>query len=90
MEQQVPVHIARERNKVLRDFIAEKKQAFMKSLVGSEVEAVTLTNHDEHNTEALTDNYQKMHLSGQYESNRLVRARVTGIEGDALVASTVS
>jgi threonylcarbamoyladenosine tRNA methylthiotransferase MtaB len=90
MEQQVPVHIARERNKVLRDLIAEKKQAFMQSLVGSEIEAVTLTNRDEQYTEALTDNYQKLKIKGQHESNQLVRTRVTGVKGDALFASAIS
>ncbi len=31
MPNQVPIHIARERNKILRDLAAEKKQAFMRT-----------------------------------------------------------
>jgi threonylcarbamoyladenosine tRNA methylthiotransferase MtaB len=87
MEHQVPVHIARERNKVLRDLIAEKKQAFMQSFVGSEVEAVTLTNRDEQHTEALTDNYQKLKIAGQHESNQLVRAHVESLAEDELIGT---
>ena len=87
MAEQVPVQMARERNKVLRELIAKKKRSFMESLVGGEVEAVTLTVQHEHSTEALTDNYQKMKLVGRHSSNRLVRARVTGIEGDGLLGN---
>ena len=90
MAEQVPVHTARERNKVLRDLIAQKKQTFMQSLVGCELEAVTLTGHSGEHTEALTDNYQKLKLAGQHPSNRLVRARVEAVDGDALLGRTLS
>ena len=36
MPDQVPVHIARERNRVLRELAAQKKRAFMQSFVGRE------------------------------------------------------
>ncbi len=39
---QVPVHVARERNKILRDLATEKKHAFMQSFVGKKLEAITL------------------------------------------------
>jgi threonylcarbamoyladenosine tRNA methylthiotransferase MtaB len=42
MPDQVPVHVARERNKILRDLAAEKKQAFMQSFVGKTLQAITL------------------------------------------------
>jgi len=42
MANQVPVHIARERNRVLRELAAEKKLAFMRGFVGKEIEAITL------------------------------------------------
>ena len=42
MPHQVPVHIARARNKTLRDLAAEKKLAFMNSFVGKPLEAITL------------------------------------------------
>jgi threonylcarbamoyladenosine tRNA methylthiotransferase MtaB len=89
MAEQVPVHIARERNKVLRELVAEKKQAFLHSLVGSEVEAVTLTVQSENSTEALTDNYQKLRLAGRHGSNQLLLARVEAVDGEALVGPRI-
>lgn len=85
MAQQVPMQVARERNKVLRELIARKKAAFLRSLVGSDVEVVTLTVQSADSTEALTDNYQKLRLAGRHASNRLVRVRVEDVEGDSLV-----
>jgi threonylcarbamoyladenosine tRNA methylthiotransferase MtaB len=43
MANQVPIHIARERNKILHDLAAEKKLAFMNSFVGEPLEAITLS-----------------------------------------------
>jgi threonylcarbamoyladenosine tRNA methylthiotransferase MtaB len=42
MPNQVPVRVARERNRILRDLAAEKKLAFMRSFVGKTIEAITL------------------------------------------------
>ena len=42
MQDQVPVHRRRERNRILRDLAAEKKLAFMQFFVGKEIEAITL------------------------------------------------
>ncbi len=42
MPNQVPVHVARERNRILRELAAEKKLAFMRSFVGKTLEAITL------------------------------------------------
>ena len=42
MPNQVPVHVARERNRILRDLAAEKKLAFMRSFLGKTVQAITL------------------------------------------------
>ena len=90
MGDQVPVPVARERNRVLRDLIAGKKQAFMESLIGSVTDAVTLTRNDASRTEALTDNYQKMHVRGQHRSNQLLRVRVQSAIGDALTGEAIA
>ena len=87
MTEQVPVHIARERNRVLRELAAQKKREFMQSFVGRELEAITLTHFDGEYTEALTDNYLKLLICGEHNSNKLVRLLVTGARADALVAS---
>jgi tRNA A37 methylthiotransferase MiaB len=42
MPDQVPVHVARERNRILRELAAKKKAEFMRSFVDREVEAITL------------------------------------------------
>ncbi|MGC2326727.1 MAG: tRNA (N(6)-L-threonylcarbamoyladenosine(37)-C(2))-methylthiotransferase MtaB [Candidatus Sulfotelmatobacter sp.] len=114
MPNQVPVHVARERSRILRDLADEKKRAFMRSFIGKTVEAITLrscgagtlaregsgTNDDKRGisfpedrapfTEALTDNYLKLHLKGHHEPNRWLRAHVELVEDGALVASRES
>jgi threonylcarbamoyladenosine tRNA methylthiotransferase MtaB len=89
MTNQVPVHVARERNRVLRELAAEKKLAFMRGFVGKTVEAITLNvigNDDEGEfTEALTDNYLKLRLRGRHDANRWMRTRVADVVDGALV-----
>lgn len=90
MPMQVPVRIARDRNKILRDLAADKKLAFMRSFVGRELDAITLnvTSQDAAGpwTEALTDNYLKMRLQGRHEANRWLTALVSAAEGSELRA----
>jgi threonylcarbamoyladenosine tRNA methylthiotransferase MtaB len=89
MPDQVPVPVARERNRILRELAAEKKLAFMHSFIGKEIEAITLRCQDSAQesggatsassarfTETLTDNYLKLHLNGHHEPNRWLQARV--------------
>jgi threonylcarbamoyladenosine tRNA methylthiotransferase MtaB len=90
MRNQVPVQIARERNRILRELAAEKKLAFMQSFVGRTVEAITLNVFDGKSTEALTDNYLKLRLQGLHETNQWVRARVEQVEEGALIAVRVT
>jgi MiaB/RimO family radical SAM methylthiotransferase len=109
MRDQVPVHVARERNRILRELGVEKKQAFMRSFIGKTVEAITLSStyslssraesvdflanqsgavegpaSETIFTEALTDNYVKLHLTGRHQPNRWVRARVENVVGEIL------
>ncbi len=88
---QVPVHVARERNKVLRDLAAEKKLTFMQSFIGKPLEAITLSvthnKSDAEFTDALTDNYQKLYLRGRHEPNRWITAQVEAADSGALVGS---
>jgi len=89
MPNQVPVHTARERNRVLRELAAEKKLAFMRGFVNTELDAITLnvvgSDFDGEFTEALTDNYLKLRLRGRHEANRWLRARVEDVIDGALV-----
>jgi threonylcarbamoyladenosine tRNA methylthiotransferase MtaB len=93
MRSQVPVHIARERNRILRELAAEKKLAFMRSFIGKSLEAITLNvaGNDEAGefTEALTDNYLKLRLCGRHEANRWTTALVENARDGSLVGSRV-
>jgi threonylcarbamoyladenosine tRNA methylthiotransferase MtaB len=86
---QVPVAVARERNRVLRELASGKKAAFMRSLVGRVVEAITLQSGGAEFTEALTDNYLKMKISGHYEANRWMDVKVEGVSGEMLLGRVV-
>ena len=89
MANQVPVQIARERNRILRELASEKKLAFMRSFVSKTVEAITLnvivTDEDGEFTEALTDNYLKLRLRGRHDANRWRIAAVRDVVSGSLV-----
>jgi threonylcarbamoyladenosine tRNA methylthiotransferase MtaB len=89
MPNQVPVHIARERNTILRDLGSEKKLAFMRSFVGKTMDAITLASNQDSSsrTEALTDNYQKLFVKGRETPNRWMSVKIDEIEGSAFVGT---
>ena len=93
MTNQVSVHLARERNRVLRELAAEKKLAFMRTFIGKSVDAITLNvaGNDATGefTEALTDNYLKLRLRGRHESNRWQPAQIDSVADGALVGRNV-
>ena len=90
MRNQVPVHVARERNRILRDLAAEKKLAFMRSFIGRELQAITLNvgGRDDNGpwTEALSDNYLKVRLQGRHEANSWLTTQVGSVQDGALIA----
>lgn len=85
MPNQVPVHIARERNRILRELGAEKKNTFMRSFVGSQIDAITLAEPSRADTAALTDNYLKLRLRGTHGANEWARVFVDGVQGETLL-----
>jgi threonylcarbamoyladenosine tRNA methylthiotransferase MtaB len=85
MTGQVPVHVARERNRILRELAAEKNAAFRQSFIGRTVEAITLHHSDEVHTEALTDNFLKLQLQGKHGPNQWVQAAVKQLTSDGLI-----
>ena len=89
MANQVPIHIARERNRILRELASQKKLGFMRSFVGGTVEAITLnvigSDEDGEFTEALTDNYLKLRLRGRHHANRWQTATVSGVASGSLI-----
>jgi threonylcarbamoyladenosine tRNA methylthiotransferase MtaB len=90
MPNQVPAHVARQRNEILRDLSGEKKLAFMRSFVGKTLPAITLSviqqRADCERTEALTDNYQKLYVEGRHTPNCWIAPRIDAVENGAFMA----
>jgi threonylcarbamoyladenosine tRNA methylthiotransferase MtaB len=86
MPNQVPVQVARERNRVLRELGAKKNLEFRRRFVGKTLQVITLQNGDGEFTEALSDNYLKVRVAGRHEANRLLSPWVTGAGVDDLRA----
>ncbi len=84
MPDQVAVPVARERNRVLRELADRKKREFMRSFVGRDLEAITLTRFDGKSTEALSDNFLKLRVVGNHPANRLMAVRIDGLLDDEL------
>jgi tRNA A37 methylthiotransferase MiaB len=72
---------------VLRQLAAKKKREFMQSFIGRELDAITLTHYDGEYTEALTDNYLKLHVRGQQTSNQWMRVLVEAVQKDDMMGS---
>ena len=91
MPRQVPVHIARERNRNLRELASAKKLAFMRGFIGIPLQTITLNVSSEDAegpwTEALTDNYLKLRLRGQHEQNQWLTARIDDVRNGELIGS---
>jgi threonylcarbamoyladenosine tRNA methylthiotransferase MtaB len=86
MPAQVPVKVARERNKVLRDLAASKNRAFRKRFLGRSLQALTLQAGGNGYTEALSDNFLKIRLSGRFPANTWVQVEVREIAEEDMVA----
>ncbi|HEX3585258.1 MAG TPA: tRNA (N(6)-L-threonylcarbamoyladenosine(37)-C(2))-methylthiotransferase MtaB [Candidatus Angelobacter sp.] len=69
MPDQVPVNVARERNRVLRELATEKNHTFRQSFVGQSLDVITLNAGGDGWTEALSDNFLKVRLAGTHEAN---------------------
>jgi threonylcarbamoyladenosine tRNA methylthiotransferase MtaB len=89
MPDQVPVHTARERNRVLRELAAEKNLAFRRSFVGQSLEVITLQAGDDGWTEALSDNFLKVRLDGRHEANRVFTAQMAELTTEGLMGAGV-
>jgi threonylcarbamoyladenosine tRNA methylthiotransferase MtaB len=87
MPDQVPVHTARERNRVLRELAAEKNRSFRASFIGQTLEVITLQAGGENWTEALSDNFLKVRLAGRHGPNTMMRVSISGPEGNWLLGT---
>lgn len=83
MSGQVSAQVAHERNRILRELASEKKLKFMSGFVGATMEAITLNQRGGNFTEALTDNYLKLHIDGHHPPNFRTQAIVREVgEGE--------
>jgi threonylcarbamoyladenosine tRNA methylthiotransferase MtaB len=82
MPNHVPVHVARERNQVLRDLAAAKGTAFRQRFLGRTLPVLTLQTGSDGYTEALSDNFLKVKLEGRLPANTWVQAKVMEIAED--------
>lgn len=85
MPDQVPVQVARERNRILRELAAEKNLAFRKSFLNRELQVITLQSTGEGWTEALSDNYLQVRVTGEHARNQSLTVQLTEVCADALV-----
>jgi threonylcarbamoyladenosine tRNA methylthiotransferase MtaB len=86
MPDQVPVHVARERNRVLRELAAEKNRAFRQSFVGRSLEVITLQAGGDGWTEALSDNFIKIRVAGRHYANQILATEISDVTAEELVA----
>jgi len=86
MPDQVPVHTARERNRVLRELAAEKNLEFRRKFLGKTLEVITLQTGDDDWTEALSDNFLKVRLAGRHAANQILTAEIAQVRNEELVA----
>jgi threonylcarbamoyladenosine tRNA methylthiotransferase MtaB len=86
MPDQVPMQIARERNRVLRDLAAARNLAFRKSFLERQLDVITLHASGDGWTEALSDNYLKVRVVGQHAANESLTVDVDEVGEESLVA----
>jgi threonylcarbamoyladenosine tRNA methylthiotransferase MtaB len=79
-EQQVPVALRKERNRVLRELAAAKNRAFRERMVGRTLSAVTLAETGI----ALTENYLKVELNATREPGAMVDVHIAGVTAAGL------
>jgi threonylcarbamoyladenosine tRNA methylthiotransferase MtaB len=86
---QVPIHVARERNRMLRDLASHKKEAFMRRFVGKLLQTIILnvvgSDHLGEYTEGLTDNYLPIRVRGKHQSNRWIPTKIERLLDGSLV-----
>jgi threonylcarbamoyladenosine tRNA methylthiotransferase MtaB len=86
MPNHIPIHVARERNRVLRELAAKKNLEFRRRFVGSPLDVITLQQNDADSTEALSDNYLKVRVAGRHGPNQRMKVDVVEAGNEDLVA----
>ena len=87
LPEQVPLHVARARNRELRKIGEEKNLKFRSRFLGSTLKAITLSESSARGTHALSDNYLKVEVPGSHPGNRLIRVNVSSVGEHGLCGS---
>ena len=77
---QVPMPVRKERNRILRELASRKHAAFLQSMVGRELTAVTLDGGS-----ALSDNFLKVKLVNPAQSRQIKKLFIAAAELDHLI-----
>ena len=81
-----------ERMAELRTLAMEKSKMHRRSFIGMEIGAITLHTpaalSDLGLTSGLTENFLPLEIAGRFAANRMLRARVTGVNSDGTLAAT--
>jgi threonylcarbamoyladenosine tRNA methylthiotransferase MtaB len=85
MPDHVQVPVAKERNRILRDLIAEKNRAWRERFAGREIECITLHANEDGTTEALSNNYVKTRIEAVLPFNELLATTVAGLSEDGFI-----
>jgi threonylcarbamoyladenosine tRNA methylthiotransferase MtaB len=80
----VPAHVSRFRAKTLRVLIAEKNEAFRRTLVGQEIEVLTLED-----SSAISSNFVRISVPSSLPVNQWTRVVVSGLDEDGVRADFV-
>jgi threonylcarbamoyladenosine tRNA methylthiotransferase MtaB len=89
MPGQVPIEVARDRNRVLRELAADKNLAFRRNFLGKTLKAITLGYASQGWTEALTDNYLKLKVEGEHDSNQWLQIQISGVTESGLSGNRI-
>ena len=81
----VPEHVSKFRARMLRDLIARKNESFRRSMVGREIEVLTLEDGS-----AISSNFVRVRVPDDVPQNRWIRVVVTNLQEDGLQASSIT
>ena len=79
----------KERKAALKALISKKNEAFRARFLGGELSVVTLQGGDSKVTEALSDNFIPVRVSGGWAANELLRVRIGRLTVDGLAGGVI-
>jgi threonylcarbamoyladenosine tRNA methylthiotransferase MtaB len=84
MTDQIPLEVARERNRNLRELAAEKNSAFRRTFLERQLHVITLKPTQAQSTEALSDNFLKVKIDGVHAANQWREVRIHSLSDSGL------